>query len=307
VDERKPRPGLIGPLMLITVGVLLLLNQAGALPWRVWGILWRFWPVVLILIGLDILVKGSRSLVVYIIGLLIAVTVLGGVVAYTLNQSRQDTSTWQAVSTDHLREGRQDADRGDVGLRFGAGTLAIRALSDSSSFVEGTIEYGQYSAKAREDFGVQNGRASFSLEAQSPSLPGSIPGLNIGDRWDLKFTRRIPLDMSVDAGVGKVEIDLRDLKATTFSLKTGVGEVTVTVPAAAGKTRGSVDMGIGSITVLVPHGVAAQIDVSRALCTVRVDKRFVRSGDIYETSDYDTATNKIELDITCAIGTITVR
>jgi len=306
VDERKPRPGLIGPLMLITVGVLLLLNQAGALPWRVWGILWRFWPVVLILIGLDILVKGSRSLLVYIISLLVAVAVLGGVVAYTIHQSRQDTSTWQAISTDSLREGRQDADRGDVGLRFGAGTLAIGALSDSPSFVEGTIEYGQYSAKARKDFGLKDGRASFSLEAQSPSLPGSIPGLNIGDRWDLNFTRRIPLDMSVDAGVGKVEIDLSDMKVAEFNLKTGVGEVMVTVPAA-GQTRASIDLGIGSITVLVPHGVAAEIDVSRALCTVRVDKRFVRSGDVYETSDYHTATNTIELEITCAIGTITVR
>jgi len=307
VDERRGRPGLIGPLILITIGALLLLNQAGTLPWRIWGILWRFWPVILILIGLDILVKGSRSLVVYVIGLLIAVVVLGGVIGYTVYQGRQDASAWQAVSTDTFREGRQDADRGDIRLRFGAGTLAVGALSDSPNLVEGKVEYGKYSTKALASFRVKNGRASFSLEAQSPSLPGSIPDLNIGDRWDLGFTRRIPLDVSVDAGVGKVEVDLSDLKVSGFSLKTGVGEATVTLPAASGKTSASVEMGIGNITVRVPHGVAAEIDVSRALCTVRIDERFVRDGDVYVSPDYRTAKNKVELQISCAIGNITVR
>jgi len=87
----------------------------------------------------------------------------------------------------------------------------------------------------------------------------------------------------------------------------GVGEAAVTLPAAAGQTSASVEMGVGSITVRVPQGVAARIDVSRALCSVRVDKRFVRSEDGYVSTNYRTAGNKIELDITCAIGSITVR
>ncbi|MBC7261840.1 MAG: hypothetical protein H5T63_07475, partial [Chloroflexi bacterium] len=83
-EEKRNRPSIIGPLLLIAAGVLLLLNQMGKLPWGIWGTIWRFWPVILILIGLEILIGLSRSTVIYIIGLLIALAILGGVIAYAV-------------------------------------------------------------------------------------------------------------------------------------------------------------------------------------------------------------------------------
>lgn len=307
MEERSYRPSLIGPLILITAGVLLLLNQAGRLPWSVWGTLWRFWPIVLILIGIDVLVKGSRSLAVYVIGLLIALAVLGGVIGYAVHQSGQAARPWMAMSADTVLEQRQDADRGDIRLRFGAGRLAIGALSDSPSFVEGKIEYGRYSRKAEKAFRVTSGRAVFSLEAQTPSFPRSVPGPDIGDRWDLKFTPRIPLDMNIEGGVGKVEMDLSDLQVTKLGLKVGVGETIITLPTAAEHCSASVEAAVGSIAVRIPDAVGARISVSRALCSLRVDERFVRSVDTYVSTNYDTAGNTIELEIACAVGSITIQ
>ena len=51
------RPGIIFPLIIIAVGVILLLQNLGVLADNVWDNLWNLWPVILILIGLDSLLK----------------------------------------------------------------------------------------------------------------------------------------------------------------------------------------------------------------------------------------------------------
>ena len=52
-DERRHRPSFLFPLLLIALGVIFLLRNAGVLTGDVWNTLLRLWPLVLIGIGLD--------------------------------------------------------------------------------------------------------------------------------------------------------------------------------------------------------------------------------------------------------------
>ena len=305
--EREYHPTIVGPLILITVGVLLLLNQMGKLPWTIWETLWHFWPVILILFGLEILVKGSRSLAAYITVLLIAIVVLGGTIGYAMYHDWQSAKPRKATGTENLLEARQDADQGHITLKFGAGKLEIGALSDSPNFVEGEIVYGQFALKAEKEFYVSDGRAVFSLRAQSRPIPFWPPNAR-GDYWNIKFTPRIPLEMEIDSGAGKVKIDLSELKVTKLTLKTGVGETSITLPATAGMTDASIITGVGSTTVHIPNGVGARIQISQGIGSVRVDStRFTRSEDAYVSTNYHTADNKLELEIKGGVGSITIK
>ena len=51
-----PRPSLVWPIVLVSIGVLFLLNNLGILAEDIWLPLLRLWPLVLILIGIEILV-----------------------------------------------------------------------------------------------------------------------------------------------------------------------------------------------------------------------------------------------------------
>ena len=51
---------LVGPLVIIAVGVVLLLNTTGTVPWSVWGQLGRLWPVAIILLGASLLLQHAR-------------------------------------------------------------------------------------------------------------------------------------------------------------------------------------------------------------------------------------------------------
>lgn len=75
------RTGILGPLILVMIGLLLLLNNLGMLPLGLWGTVWRFWPVVLILIGLNVLATHSDSQSRYILFVLLGIVTVIGVTA----------------------------------------------------------------------------------------------------------------------------------------------------------------------------------------------------------------------------------
>ncbi|MBE0524217.1 MAG: pentapeptide repeat-containing protein [Methanosarcinales archaeon] len=94
----KQRLGILGPLVLVIIGLFLLFNNIGMLPLGFWGTVWRFWPVILILIGLDILATHSESRKTYILFILLGTVIVIGVIAIAL--------TWQAAPRAEARSGQ---------------------------------------------------------------------------------------------------------------------------------------------------------------------------------------------------------
>ena len=60
MEGKTRRGGLVGPIILITLGVVFLMNNLGVLDWSVWVVIFRLWPVLLVAAGLDLLL-GRRS------------------------------------------------------------------------------------------------------------------------------------------------------------------------------------------------------------------------------------------------------
>ena len=58
----------------------------------------------------------------------------------------------------------------------------------------------------------------------------------------------------------------------------------------------------------VPSGVAARIRISSGLAGVSVDaERFPRVGSEYISPDYETAENRLDLEINTGVGSVSVR
>lgn len=54
------RHGIVGPLLLIAIGLIFLLDNLHLLPWSGWELFWRFWPVLIIAGGLDDLIRKGQ-------------------------------------------------------------------------------------------------------------------------------------------------------------------------------------------------------------------------------------------------------
>ncbi len=64
-------------IYLLFLGVLFLLQTFEVLPWPLWGTLWRFWPVLIIIIGMGILLRHFNPWLVSLLILAILFACLG--------------------------------------------------------------------------------------------------------------------------------------------------------------------------------------------------------------------------------------
>jgi hypothetical protein len=296
--EAKPRRGsLIGPVILIGLGVVFLLDNLGVVHWDIWQIVFRLWPVLLIAAGLD-LVVGRRSTA----GTLVVVLVMIGLIfagVWLLSDSLSG-----AAQTEAIRQVTQDAQRAEVEIDGTVGTLRVGTHEETGVLILGSVDLAP-GEDLRTDFRVDEGTAFYTLGSRSV---WRIPGWGgLGERvWDLRLSRELPMRLSVSAGVGETALDLAGLQATEVTLSAGVGRSTITLPAT-GKYSATIDSGVGEVTIVLPQGLAARITLSTGIGDVQIADDFQREGDVYVSPGFETSQNRVELDISGGIGRIVVK
>ena len=133
-----------------------------------------------------------------------------------------------------------------------------------------------------------------------------MPWLEQPSRWTIGLTTEVPLDLRVDTGASKATLDLGGLRLRSLDLQTGASETRVLLPRAAGATTVTAQAGAASLTIEVPAGVAARIRTRMALGAQIDQVRFPVSGDGYESPDYATATNRVDIDVQGGVGSFRV-
>ena len=81
----------------LTVGVLYLLEKLDVY-WGYWGFIWDLWPLILILAGIAIIVKGTflKPLISGLFGILVGVLVFGFFNNLFTDKSEEHTSELQS-------------------------------------------------------------------------------------------------------------------------------------------------------------------------------------------------------------------
>lgn len=295
--EKERKSSLFGPLFLIFIGVLFLLNNLGMISWDIWPQLIRLWPVFLIGAGLD-LVLGRRSMLGSILVSVFMIALIGGALWFISTQMPSAPAVTQEVSY-----ALENADRAEVRIDFNVGTLHIGALSESNNLAEGTLDLSK-NEKLQEDYSVK-GDAYLALSSKMPRMTFSTD-LNPDKTWDIYLNRDVPLQLDVDTGVGTARLDLRQLRLDDLEVNSGVGTTTIVLPTS-GRLSASVEGGVGQIMIQVPAGVEARIEVSTGLGDVQIPDSYQRSNDTYTSPGYNSADNRVDLYINSGVGRIVVR
>ena len=102
-------------------------------------------------------------------------------------------------------------------------------------------------------------------------------------------------------------MDLTHLRVTELKLETGASSCDITLPACAGFSRVVVKGGATAVKLRVPDGVAARITSEGGLAEFKINtSRFPRTSSGYESSDYGTAENKVEIHTEVGLGSVNI-
>src|SRR4030065_94248 len=120
LDGILRREGITGPVLLIGLGTVFLLNNLGYLSLNVWAAIVQLWPVLIIAIGLDVMLR-HRSAVWQLLGLVIALAVLVaslGLMGIQVNRAR-------ALTSEQISQPLQGASQAMVKLKPAVGALPL--------------------------------------------------------------------------------------------------------------------------------------------------------------------------------------
>ncbi len=296
LDSAYKGEGIVGAVVMLSVGCVFLLANLGYLAINAWEVIIRLWPVLLIAIGLDILV-GRRALWLSLVGLALVLAILAGGIWYYGMQSTDLRSTGKEIS-----EGLNGIEEVKFDIEPGIGQVKIGKGDNEDLLFKGIIPEKM---QIRHNFTQEGQKATFIMRSGENT---TIFMEDRGNRWDWKFDfSPTPLiDLKMGLGVGNCQIDLTGLTMKALDVSLGVGEAQITLPSE-GQFQAKVDGAIGQIVIYLPENMGLRVNSHTGLGNFKAPPDFMKIGDYYQTKGFDQAKNRVDLNVNQAIGTISVK
>jgi cell wall-active antibiotic response 4TMS protein YvqF len=300
---RRPyrRRGMFWPLVLIGVGVVALLANYGIVPPVSVVALLALWPVLLVLLGIDIafarrwpLPTIAAEIAIVVAALLLAVaqptTLSLATFSFTGSNNCASPQTAVSVGRGSLRSLR---------LTVNGGAAAYRITGGSGGAVDASADGTQLCISDR----------SGSASPTAGDVRLSQSGANFGNATvTVHVANDVPLSLQLNAGAGDFLIDLHDVAVTDTRFSVGASKTTIVLPHPTGDIPIRLDGGASEITVEIPADVEARVVVTGGLIsTSSTNPRATKNGGIIETAGYATAKDRVTVNITGGASSITVR
>jgi hypothetical protein len=264
------RGNLFWGFILVLVGLLFLFSTTGLLKGiNPWDLIW---PTFLIGLGVWILfgnLLGRRS----------------------ASETRQVAIPLEGATSARLK------------ISHGAGRLVL-----DSHAAPGELLSGSFTGGVQYKLDRSGGEVKVKLRVPDNAFPFLNWGWSHSLDWSIGLSREIPIALEVGSGANESVLDLTNLRVTELQVHTGASATKVSLPISAGYTRVSCEAGMAGLEIQVPSSVAARIHYRGGLSSITVNtSRFPRSGDVYQSADYDMAANKVDIDVQMGVGSVDIR
>lgn len=312
----------VGALILIFIGILFLLQNFGILPWSVWGFLWRFWPLLLIIWGLQIIFGRTPTsrVAISIVAILLMLLVL----AVTISAHHQPSRDWFGRNVPGLRLDKiggvfspietsltiaeskhAGVERRKLNADVGLGKLLIKDSSSTDYISLGSTHPENVGVPKLTDRKVGN---DLEIDFDIDELAKMWPNLSGERSYILTFGRpSLVTDLDVNIGAGEGSIDLTQLTTRSVKVEIGAGKATIQLGAASVPTELiEASVGAGSANILLPESVGLEVEHKVGLGKIEVDGERLDNDGTFRSSNYDSAAVKLRIRVEVGTGSITI-
>jgi len=324
-ENGSRRRSVVGPVILIALGAfLLLLNFYPEID--AWPILARYWPLILIVIGLGKLwdhywagkhpeqaterrASGTAIALIVLLVLFIVAAVHGG-----RRGARRDTGAWWGWRGNEWGRwgpyyGNEMHDTKSVELQGAKSVSAhlempageIELSGGSSRLLDADFQYDPYEGTPRVDYTVAGNRGELHVEQRES------PVVHFGETrndWNLRLGGDVPLDLRLDMGAGKNTLRLDGLNVERLEVHMGAGEMNLYLAGLrATHFDGIVEGGAGQARIHLPKDVGARVHATGGIGAINA-RGLVRDGDAYVNETYGKTASTIELNVSGGVGEI---
>jgi hypothetical protein len=301
-------------VFFITAGTVVLLAQSALISDADVAAALRFWPILLIALGIGLLLRRTRFGVAG--GMLAAAMpglLLGGLIVAAPELPNGCDGDLRPVSL--VSHQGTFAGPATVDLRLACGEVTVVTAPGAG------WQTRTGNGDGREPVVVSSGnRLSITSEQRK--------GWHLGggaDEWHVTLPTTPTLDLSADVSAGRgtfdlagarfgdvdlvvnagdLHVDLGQATAERLSLDANAARVALILPAAS-DLSGDITVNAGALTVCAPDGLGLRIREQSTLAGF-TNSGLVRVNDAWETPGYATAVHHADVSVTANVGSVDV-
>lgn len=235
-------------LLLIGLGVFVLLNTTGHLPWTFWYDALTLWPILLVTGGLRIAVERTRVAWLMLLGPIIVLTTMAGVAGGRLDNA---PGPWVPVS-----EARpQDAKALTLRAAFASSRLDLTTRPGDGALVEG--RQGSRANKARVETKVEEGKATVTLNPGDHGWDNVRPGRL--SRWELGVPEALPVTLEIKGAMIGGRFDLGRGQVAGATLEGAFIGADLHLPKPSTRVRLKIHGVFHMVDLFVPEGTPVRV------------------------------------------------
>ena len=298
IDSIYRRSHFVGPMVMIAIGAVLLLNNLGYLRLS-WQLFFSLWPVLLIAAGLDIII-GRRSAWSAVVGIALGALLIASMVWLVVS------APWigQVNQFEALSQPLNGAEKATVELGNTVGALQLSSGAVSGNLLNASLRHFSNESIAAQDYVVQNGRGYYGIKTQGFYMYPA-PAVTSGRAdWEVKMASNVPLQLDSNLVMGEQRLDLSELKVDDLTAETVMGRVEVTLPQEGFK-HGRIHLVMGQVVIYVPRGANVHITTNTVLVPISLPAGFERNGKEI-TSLNPGSGPAMQLDVSDVMGVVSI-
>lgn len=284
--------------ILISAGVVLLLNTTGYLFWSVWLRIFSLWPIALIAIGIELLFKKTRlSFLTILSPILFLAAILGPAFFYESDLGK----IYRASQAYHWSEDL-DSTLTEVKatIRLNAGDLVIS--SGTEKLITAELDYFKRKPLVVYEYANLDRSATVKITDRERNwFRGSLSrgwfrGAWEKKRWEIRLTDLIPVNLRVYVKASQADLDFSELKMRDFDLEAKASNVDIKIGNLVEEVTARIESKASKLSVSLPEDMGLRIENRTNLSSTSFSWLTLKeTDDAYQTPDFDQAPRKLTL------------
>ena len=127
---------------------------------------------------------------------------------------------------------------------------------------------------------------------------------------EITLNAAVPWEVEVRRGAARTEADLTGLELTSFVLKGGISDLTLTLPEPSGVVPIRLSGGVSKVSIRRPAGAEARLSVKGGAATLTFDEQSFDAlgGKVrLQSPGYDEASDRYEIEVSGGASALTVQ
>lgn len=293
--------------LLVTLGVLGLVVNFFDFAFQ-WSTAWKFWPLVLVLIGLSIIVKNKMGklvisgLAAVVLALSVFATISSGLGFFKggMNFSFDDgpieteTSRYTEQISENIKNATFNFSAGAGNFRLLSTTDELVDISTESFGVDYTLTRNDYDDKSDITFKMESKKFRFGKKGSFNKVEMALNPLPV---WNVNF----------DVGAASMKVDLSNHKVKNVNINMGAAALNLKLGEPVDEIRLDVSAGASDIDIFIPENAACEIISDVALSSTNYEGFTKSESGKYRTPNFDETSKRIFIKIESGVSSIDVR